>query len=178
MYETGIQNAAHVFGSYGCGGWIVGIAQYQQVDGIVQIAAEFVHIDLEIIFLTQRIVYGGAAAKGNLPFIFGVGRSKYHGFFGVTQLNEQRNQLCGAIAYDDILELCIGIGGNGFTKLGVLSVGIGGDGIQMLSQGIFHFTADAQGIYIGGKADNVFLLDMVNRFDLFKIAAVKMVFVF
>ena len=95
----------------------------------------------------------------------------------MTQLDKQGDQLCGTVADDDIFKLGTGIGGDGFTQGRVFSVGIGGDGIEMLCKRGLHFIADTKGIDIGGKADDILFFNMIDGFDLFKIAAVKMVFV-
>ena len=93
-------------------------------------------------------------------------------------LDKKGDQLCGAVAYDDIFKVCPGIGADTFPKLGVLPVRIAGNGIYVFRQGIPKKRRDPQGIHISGKTGNIFFFNMIDFFDFFQVAAVEMVFMF
>ena len=119
-----------------------------------------------------------ASFQGNLPFIFRIGRSQDQGFAGVGGLDKKRDQFCGAVSYDNIFKVCPGVGADAFPQLGVLPVRIAGNGVHMFRQGVPEKGGDPQRVYIGGKTGDIFLLDMIDFFDFFQVAAVEMVFMF
>ena len=51
VLEAGVQDQAHLVSVDGGGGRIVGIAQHQKVDGIIQVTAEVVRVQAETVAL-------------------------------------------------------------------------------------------------------------------------------
>lgn len=133
----------------------------------MKLAAEVVHIHLEATFFSQRIVKCCPAAQSDLTLVFGISRSENHGFFRMIGLDEKRNQLGGAISYNNVFGLRVSIGSDDSPESLVFPVRVSGDGVQLGTERISELGGDAKWVYICGKTDDIFLFDTVNLFYLF-----------
>ena len=96
----------------------------------------------------------------------------------MRDLDEQRDQLRGAVADDDVRAFRAAVVSDRLPQRRVFPVRIGHDRVDPCRKLCPKPRRDAQGIDIGGKAGDLFFFDMVDGFDLFQIASVKMVSVF
>ena len=178
ILEGAVQDLPHVYSGDSGGGRIVGIAQHQQIQAVVELVAEILYVHLKIVFFLQGIIEGVASFQRNFPFVLGIGGTQDQGFLWVGGLDKKGDQFCRAVAHDDIFKACSGVGADTFPKLGVLPVRIAGNGVYVFGQGIPKKRGDPQRIYIGGKTGDIFLFNMIDLFDFFQVAAVEMVFMF
>ena len=70
ILEGAVQDLPHVFSGDSGGGRIIGIAQHQQIQTVVELAAEIFYVHLKMVFFLQGIIEGVSSFQGNLPFIF------------------------------------------------------------------------------------------------------------
>ena len=67
---TGGYNLFHIRAGDRCASGIVGIAENQKIQVIVELSAQLFCVDLKIAVFTQRVVQTGTAAQSDIPFIF------------------------------------------------------------------------------------------------------------
>ena len=58
-------------------GRVIGIAEYQKIYPLCEMAAKIIGIHLKVILFFQRIIEGGTSAQSDFPFIFGICGSQY-----------------------------------------------------------------------------------------------------
>ncbi len=121
------KDLAHFAGAYRRTGGIVWVAGDKDADFRRKGVQERVQIQAETVLLFQREISETAAGKGDFALIFGVRRTEDYGMRSMHSLYECGNQLCRAVADNDMFRRRAGIPSDGFAQCGVAFIGVCGN---------------------------------------------------
>ena len=116
-FSAEAEQTAQVFLHYGGGSWVVRVAEDEKViAAFFEGTAEILHIKLKIPVLPQMIVFLRAPGEGELSGILRIGGPKDESMLRCPSLDEERDELAGAVPRQDEISRDAAVSGDGLPQ--------------------------------------------------------------
>ena len=107
------------------GSRIVRVAENKEIITIFERLAEIINIQAKILFFLKMIIFLCASGERKFTGVFGISRSQNQGMLRSFFLDQQRDQLAGAIARKDKISRDVTVFRNCISKRSIISIRIG-----------------------------------------------------
>ena len=119
------------------------------------------------------IIFLRAPGKGKLPGILGIGRTEDESMLWRPGVDQQGNQLAGAVPGEDKVRRDPAVCGQNTAQRGIIPVRVGRKNIQVRCKRFLYGIRQPQRVDICPEIGDVFLIQMIVLTDFLNIASVK-----